>query len=246
MAMTPETPPVAAPTPTPTPPTATAPTEAPDQTPPTVAPGEKTPASPAPAGTELTGPGGTNSRPRRRRRRIIGAAVLVGLVALAAVVFSVGFGRDPAVVRSVLIDKPAPPLSGTTLDGAPLDLRDYRGKVVMVNVWASWCAACREEHPVLTAAQRGLADRGLQIIGVDMSDTVADAQKFLTEMGGAAYPSVQDPNAQIAIAWGTFGVPETYVLDRAGMIREKAVGAVTPDWIDAHVVPLLAPGGESR
>lgn len=178
-------------------------------------------------------------RRRRLRRRIIGAAVLAALAALAAVIFSVGFGRDPSVVRSVLIDKPAPPLVGTTLDGAPLNLADYRGKVVMVNIWASWCVACRQEHPVLAAAQRGLADRGLQIIGVDMSDKVADAKRFLAEMGGAAYPSVQDPNAQIAIAWGTFGVPETYVIDRSGTIREKAVGAVTPDWIDAHVLPLL-------
>lgn len=179
-----------------------------------------------------------NSRPRRRRR-LVGTAVLAALAALAAVVFSVGFGRDPSVVRAMLIDKPAPPLSGITLDGAPLNLRDYRGKVVLVNIWASWCIACRAEHPVLAAAQRGLAGRGLQIIGVDMSDKLADAKSFLTEMGGEAYPSVRDPNAQIAVSWGTFGVPETYVVDRTGIIREKTVGAVTPDWIGAHVLPLL-------
>lgn len=193
---------------------------------------EATPAADDSAGT----PAGNSRRPRRR---LIGVAALTALATLAAVIFSVGFGRDPSVVRSVLIDKPAPPLVGTTLDGAPLDLRGYRGKVVMVNVWASWCPACRAEHPVLAAAQRTFADRGLQIIGVDMSDKLADAKKFLTEMGGQAYPSVQDPNAQIAIRWGTFGVPETYVLDRTGIIREKAVGAVTPAWIDANVVPLL-------
>ena len=175
----------------------------------------------------------------RVRRRLLGAAVLAALAALTGVVFSVGFGRNPAVVRSVLINKPAPPLHGTTLDGGTLDLRDYRGKIVLVNVWASWCAACHTEHPVLAAAQRTDADRGLQIIGVDMSDKPADAKKFLTQMGGAAYPSVEDPNARIAISWGTFGVPETYVVDRAGVIREKAVGAVTTGWIDVHVVPLL-------
>ena len=176
----------------------------------------------------------------RRRRRLLGAAVLAAVVAVSAVVFSVGFGRDPSVIRSVLINRPVPTLTGTTLDGAPLNLDTYRGKIVLVNIWASWCAACRQEHPVLTAAQRTLADRGLQIIGVDMSDTVPDAQGFLAQNGGAAYPNVQDPHAQIAIAWGTFGVPETYVVDRRGVIREKAVGPVTPDWIDAHVVPLLA------
>lgn len=183
----------------------------------------------------------TLSRAPRRRRRLLGAAVLAVLVAGAAAVFSVGFGRDPSVVRSVLLNRPAPALSGTTLDGAALDLSSYRGRIVLVNVWASWCAACRQEHPVLTAAQKSFAADGLQIVGVDMSDTVPNAEQFLTEMGGAAYPSVQDPNAQIAVSWGTFGVPETYVVDRSGIIREKAVGPVTPDWIDAHVVPLLKP-----
>ena len=181
------------------------------------------------------------SRARRHRRRLIGGAVLATLVVAAAVVFSVGFGRDPSVVRSVLIGRPAPALTGVSLDGAPLDLNQFRGKVVLVNVWASWCAACREEHPVLSAAQRTFAADGLQIVGVDMSDTVPDAQAFLTAMGGAAYPSVQDPHAQLAISWGTFGVPETYVIDRGGVIREKAVGPVTREWIDAHVVPLLTP-----
>lgn len=176
---------------------------------------------------------------RPRWRRLVGVAALMGLAVLAGIMFSVGFGRDPSVVRSVLLEKPAPPLHGTTLDGTTLDLSGFRGKVVLVNVWASWCAACRAEHPVLTAAQRGYAGRGLQIIGVDMSDKLGDAQRFLTEMGGANYPSVRDPNAQIAISWGTFGVPETYVVDRAGTIREKAVGAVTTAWISGHVVPLL-------
>lgn len=187
-----------------------------------------------------TAPQGPGGRLRRRHRRLLlGGVVLMTLVVLAAVVFSVGFGRDPSVIRSVLLNRPAPALQGTTLDGAPLNLDTYRGKIVLVNVWASWCAACRQEHPVLTAAQRTFASDGLQIIGVDMSDTVANAQQFLTETGGSAYPSVQDPNAQTAIAWGTFGVPETYVVDRSGVIREKAVGPVTADWIDVHVVPLL-------
>ena len=180
---------------------------------------------------------------RRRRRILLGAAALAGLVALAAVVLGVGLGRNPTVVRSLLIDKQAPALSGTTLDGAPLDLRDYRGRVVIVNVWASWCAACRQEHPVLVNAQRTLGVHGLQIIGVDMSDTVPDARRFLSELGGATYPSVQDPKAQIAVSWGTFGVPETYLVDRSGVIRQKAVGAVTTDWITTNVAPLLADEG---
>ena len=179
--------------------------------------------------------------PHRRRRRLVGITALAALAALAGVIFSVGFGRDPSVVRSVLLNKPAPPLHGVTLDGGPLDLDSYRGKVVLVNVWASWCAACRAEHPVLVGAQHAYAARGLRIVGVDMSDKLADARRFLSDMGGVNYPSVRDPNAQIAISWGTFGVPETYVVDPTGRIREKAVGAVTTGWIDRHVVPLLEP-----
>ena len=190
-----------------------------------------TPATPAALPTRVR---------RRRRRRALGVALLAAVAALAGVILSVGFGRDPSVVRSVLLDKPAPPLHGITLDGATLDLRAYRGKLVLVNIWASWCAACRAEHPVLAAAQRSYGGRGFQIIGVDMSDKLADARRFLTEMGGADYPSVRDPDAQIAISWGTFGVPETYVVDPTGRIREKAVGAVTTAWINAHVVPLLS------
>jgi cytochrome c biogenesis protein CcmG/thiol:disulfide interchange protein DsbE len=91
----------------------------------------------------------------------------------------------------------------------------------------------------LAATQRAYRARGLQIIGIDMSDSLADARKFLADMGGEAYPSVRDPNAQIAVSWGTFGVPETYVVDRTGMIREKAVGAVTPAWVSGHVSPLI-------
>lgn len=190
--------------------------------------------------TTIDPPTTSPATPRRWRwRQLVGVALLAGLAALTGIVFSVGFGRDPSVVRSLLLNKPAPPLHGATLDGAPLDLSGYRGKIVLVNVWASWCAACRAEHPVLVAAQRSYASRGLQIIGVDMSDKPADARRFLTELGGANYPSVRDPNAAIAISWGTFGVPETYVVDRTGVIREKAVGAVTTAWIDGHVVPLL-------
>ena len=200
---------------------------------------------PAATPTDTTAAARTTERgeqrniPRRNRRRVAGLVIVGLLVVATGVVFSVGFGRDPSVVRSVLINKPAPALSGTTLDRAPLDLRRYRGKVVLVNVWASWCAACREEHPVLTAVQRAYADRGLQIIGIDMSDTRVDAEKFLTEMGGAPYPSVFDPRARIAIRWGTFGVPETYLIDRNGTIREKAVGPITTRWVNAHVTPLL-------
>jgi cytochrome c biogenesis protein CcmG/thiol:disulfide interchange protein DsbE len=166
-------------------------------------------------------------------------AAVTGLASLTAAMFSVGFGRDASVVRSVLLDKPAPTLRGITLDGRSLDLRRYRGKVVLINVWASWCGVCRGEHEVLTATNRAYAARGLEILGVDMRDTLLGARKFLAETG-ASYPNIRDPDGQIAIAWGTFRIPETFVVDRTGMIREKLVGPVTTAWVATRVVRLLA------
>ncbi|MGH8774385.1 MAG: TlpA family protein disulfide reductase [Jiangellaceae bacterium] len=179
--------------------------------------------------------------PARGRRTRLAAATLtvVALGAAVVVVFGTGFGRDPSVVESALIDRPAPPLSGPGLDGEPVDVDDHRGKVVLVNVWASWCEACRSEHPILAATQDKLGPRGLQIIGIDMSDTRDDALAFLDEMGGANYPSVFDPDATRAVEWGTFAVPETYVVDRDGTIVQKAVGPVTAEWLAENVVLLL-------
>lgn len=179
-------------------------------------------------------------RPRRRRVRL--ALISLTVVALgvgAVVVFGTGFGRDPSAVESALIDQPAPPLTGPGLEGGQVDIDDYRGSVVLVNVWASWCEACRDEHPILTAAQDQLGPEGLQIIGINMSDTRQDAKAFLTEMGGSNYPSVFDPEARHAVEWGTFALPETYVVDRGGTIVRKAVGPITAEWITDNVVPLL-------
>lgn len=175
-----------------------------------------------------------------RRPRWLWLALVVAAAAALTGVLGVGLGRDPSVVNSVLLSRPAPPLVGRTLDGAALNLGSYRGRLVLVNVWASWCAACRAEHPVLAAAQRDLGPRGLQVVGIDMSDKPADARRFLAELGGASWPSVVDPDARIAISWGTFAVPETYVVDARGTIVEKAVGAVTTNWIATRVVPRLA------
>ena len=167
---------------------------------------------------------------------------LIALVAVAAgvtAVLSVGLERDPTVVQSVLLDEPAPPLSGPTLVGGSLDLQDYRGDVVLVNVWASWCVPCRREYPVLERASRDLAPHGVRVVGINTQDTTADAKAFLDELGGANFPSVVDPDGRIAVEWGTFGVPETFVVDRDGRLRNKVVGEITSAWIAANVVPLL-------
>ena len=188
--------------------------------------------------TEPQAPEAATTRSSRSLRWAL-MLVLVATAAIVAVVLSAGFGRDPTVVQSVLLDRPAPPLEGATLGGGRFDIGDHRGDVVLVNVWASWCAPCRQEYPVLEEADRELGTRGLQVVGIDTQDTEAEAQKFLDDLGGANFPSVLDPDGRIAVEWGTFGVPETFVVDRDGRLRAKVVGAVTREWIVDNVVPLL-------
>ena len=172
-------------------------------------------------------------------RRWFTLAMGVVTVALVVSVLATGFGRDPSVVPSNFVSKPAPQLAGVTLDGQQYDLRQDPGDVVLVNVWASWCGPCRDEYPVLEAAAQGLGPRGLSLVGINTQDSRPDAERFLAQMGGADYPSVVDLDGRHALDWGVFGVPETFVVDHTGTVRARLVGEVTPEWIDQNVVPLL-------
>lgn len=127
-------------------------------------------------------------------------------------------------------------LSGRTLAGGNFDLDDYRGKVVVVNVWASWCTACEQEHPELEAAARLLVPDGVQFVGLNTQDTDAAARRFLSGMGGSSYPSVRDPAARKAVD----RVPERFPVDGRGYVRAKAVGAVTRRWLIDNAARLLA------
>ncbi len=172
------------------------------------------------------------------RRWVVLAAAVLGIAAVVSVL-SDGFGRDPSVVPSNFVAEPAPDLVGPTLDGGSYDLDDHRSEVVLVNVWASWCGPCRTEYPVLAAAAEGLRSRGLTVVGINTQDLSGKAEEFLRDMGGEVYPSVIDEDGRHAVEWGTFGVPETFVIDGTGTVRARQVGEVTPAWIDQHVVPLL-------
>jgi cytochrome c biogenesis protein CcmG/thiol:disulfide interchange protein DsbE len=179
--------------------------------------------------------------PRRTAtRRWIWTAV-VAIIALAVLtVLGVGFGRDPRVVGSVLIDQPAPELAAATLDGGRFELADHRGEVVLVNVWASWCPPCVEEFPVLMDAARELGPVGLQVVGINSQDREQAARDFLDEMGAEGlFPHVADPDGQVAVDWGVFGLPETFVVDQDGIVRAKVIGLLTHDWVAQNVIPLL-------
>lgn len=183
----------------------------------------------------------STSAPRfRLRRGLLAAAVALLVAVLAWRVLSSAFGQDPRDVPSGLLGSAAPGLSGPTLAGAPLDLADERGHVVLVNIWAAWCAPCRDELPVLTAAQQSLHDRGLRVVGVDTRDGARQATDLLREVGGDPARSIVDPTGRVAVEWGALGVPETFLVDAAGVVRARLTGAVTPQWIDRNVVPLLS------
>lgn len=173
-------------------------------------------------------------------RRWVWTAVVAAVAMVALMVLGVGFGRDPRVVESVLVGQPAPELAGQTLDGDWFELADHRGEVVLVNVWASWCPPCVEEFPVLMDAARQLGPSGLQVVGINSQDREQDARDFLDEMGAQGlFPHVADPDGQMAVEWGVFGLPETFVIDQKGRVRAKVIGLLTRDWVNQNVVPLL-------
>lgn len=173
------------------------------------------------------------------------------LIPLSAVpvlaLLAYGFRLDPRAIPSPLLDRPAPAFSLTTFTGGPLALESYRGQVVVLNFWASWCyPACYDEAPVLEEGWRDWRARGVVVIGVDIQDTEEKARKFITDFG-LTFPNAPDTRGTVAIDYGVYGVPETFFIDRRGHIRQKHVGAVTRQVFRTTVERLAAepadPGG---
>jgi cytochrome c biogenesis protein CcmG/thiol:disulfide interchange protein DsbE len=167
--------------------------------------------------------------PRRQLLRRIGVGTGIALfVGSLVVVFGSRFGVDPRVVDSPLIGVPAPSVSMPFLgsDGSTT-FDDFRGEVVVVNFWASWCLPCRAEFPYLNAASLDYRDRGVRFVGVVYQEDVDSALGYLDEVGWPdGYVHVLDPDSKVAIEFGVYGIPETFVLDRDGVIRDKITGGV--------------------
>lgn len=150
-----------------------------------------------------------------------------------------GFQTDPRSIPSPLVGRPAPSFTLTLFDGGELHLADLRGKVVVVNFWASWCyPACYEEAPVLEAGWREYRDREVVVVGIDVQDTEEGARRFI-EQFGLTFPNGPDPRGKVSIDYGVYGVPETFFIDREGQIRRKHAGAVTGPLFRETIEALL-------
>jgi cytochrome c biogenesis protein CcmG/thiol:disulfide interchange protein DsbE len=165
-------------------------------------------------------------------------AVPLALFALLAALLGRGLRLDPHEVPSPLIGRPAPGFALARLDDAAQTMHrdDLLGRVWMLNVWASWCAACREEHPTLMRfAQSG----AVPVIGLDHNDTRALGLDWLARWGNPYHATLFDESGRVGIDYGVYGVPETFVIDRRGVVRLKLVGPLTEETIATRIRPLL-------
>lgn len=165
---------------------------------------------------------------------LIPLAIFIGML----VFLGVGLKLDPHEVPSPLIDKPAPVFSLKTLD-TPSQLMsstDMRGKVWLLNVWASWCSSCRAEHALLVEFSKL---RAVPIVGLDYKDEVVDGRRWLENLGNPYVTAISDLDGRTGIEFGVYGVPETFVIDKAGIIRYKQIGPVTPEALRDTILPLV-------
>ncbi len=162
----------------------------------------------------------------------------IGLFVLIGILLAYGLSLDPRKIPSPLVDKPLPAFSLPTLENPKkvVTNTDLHGKVVIINVWASWCAACKVEHPVLMAfAQRQAAP----LIGLNYKDAPEDALAVLKTDGNPYEVSLLDRDGRTGIDWGVYGVPETFVVDKEGVIRYKHIGPISAEDIQNTLLPLL-------
>jgi len=172
---------------------------------------------------------------RRYLRWLIPAAALPVLALLAY-----GFRVNPRDIPTPLLDRPAAAFALTSYGGEPMSVEAHRGRVVVVNFWASWChPACYEEAPVLERNWRAYRERGVVVLGVDIQDKAEAAKKFIADFS-LTFPNALDSGGKVSVDYGVYGVPETFFIDRRGRIRAKHVGAVTDEAFRQQVERLLA------
>jgi cytochrome c biogenesis protein CcmG, thiol:disulfide interchange protein DsbE len=163
---------------------------------------------------------------------------LGGFILLVALL-AVGLRLDPHEVPSPFIGKPAPEFSLPLLQDADTAMaqKDLLGKVWLFNVWASWCPSCREEHPVLVEYSR--TPDAIPVIGLNWKDKREDGLRWLARFGNPYQASVYDADGRVGINYGVYGAPETYLIDKTGVIRYKKIGPITPEVLEKEILPKV-------
>ena len=177
------------------------------------------------------------SEPRRPGSRFA-ALVPLAVFLVVGVFLAVGLTLNPREIPSPLIGKPVPEFSLPPVQGRTLGLSsaDLNGEVSLVNVFASWCVACRAEHPLFME----LKAKGIvPIHGLNYKDRPADAEQWLNELGDPYTRTGADINGRVAIDWGVYGVPETFLIDRQGRIAYKQIGPLNPEVLEKTILPLI-------
>jgi len=171
--------------------------------------------------------------------RALWLGVVVAGVALVAALLASGLGRDPTAIRSPLVGRAAPDFALRTLDGArSVRLADLRGQVVVLTFWASWCSECRVEQPALNAAWDRFRDAGVVLVGVNFQDSRPDALAYAAGTR-TTWPVVADPGSRTALAYGVYGIPESFFIGSDGRVEAKRVGALSYDQLVQEVSRLL-------
>ena len=172
-----------------------------------------------------------------RRRLIVTAWSMAGVAAVVALL-TVNVARPTGPVDTPIVGRPAPAFDLETLDGRRLTLAELRGSPIVLNFWASWCIPCREEAPLLTAADEQYGPTGLRVVGVVYQDSSENARQFMDRYA-QSYPGVLDPEGRTAIDYGVFGIPETFFIDAAGIVRSRQLGAVTAEDLERQIEAIL-------
>ena len=165
-------------------------------------------------------------------------ALPLGIFILMAGLLGYGLSLDPKKVPSPLIGKPVPAFSLPILHNPQQQMskEDLAGEVWVLNVWASWCVACRAEHKYITR----LGDMKLvKVIGLNYKDDPEDAKNWLRQLGNSYTASLMDQDGKVGIDWGVYGVPETFIIDKDGLINRKFIGPINQQILDEEIVPLL-------
>lgn len=169
-----------------------------------------------------------------KKKTLIPLAIFIVLLVFLAI----GLTRDPSVIPSPLIGKPAPLFNAPHLQSADQTFspKDMLGKVWLLNTWASWCVACRQEHPILVEFAK---TKTIPVVGLNYKDKEADGLKWLARYGDPYDLTVTDKDGRIGIDFGVYGVPESFLIDKNGIIRYKQIGPITNEALRDKIIPLI-------